>query len=134
MNKNKNLISRRGLLQGVGATFVALEISAMTNGAFASSWPKKPITVVIMYGAGGGTDTITLGDTDAAYDIKLKNSTMTSISVDGSTGYVGINSTSPDYLLDVGGVINSSNDVKINGTSVLTSAENDAVALAIALG
>ena len=47
---------------------------------------------------------------------------------------VGINSTSPDYLLDVGGVINSSNDVKINGTSVLTSAENDAVALAIALG
>ena len=31
----------------------------MTNGAFASSWPKKPITVVIMYGAGGGTDTIT---------------------------------------------------------------------------
>ena len=49
-------------------------------------------------------------------------------------GNVGINSTSPDYLLDVGGVINSSNDVKINGTSVLTSAENDAVALAIALG
>ena len=58
MNKNKNLISRRGLLQGAGATFVALEISAMTNGAFASSWPKKPITVVIMYGAGGGTDTV----------------------------------------------------------------------------
>ncbi len=59
MNKNKNLISRRSLIQGAGATFVALEISAMTNGAFASSWPKKPITVVIMYGAGGGTDTIT---------------------------------------------------------------------------
>jgi len=51
-----------------------------------------------------------------------------------NTPRVGINSTSPAYTLDVGGVINSSTDVRINGTSVLTSAANDAVALAIALG
>jgi len=51
-----------------------------------------------------------------------------------NTPRVGINSTSPAYTLDVGGVINSSTDVRINGTSVLTSATNDAVALAIALG
>ena len=47
---------------------------------------------------------------------------------------VGINSTSPTKTLDVGGTINSSTDVQIGGVSVLTSASNDAVALAIALG
>ncbi len=51
MTKYKNLISRRSLLQGAGATFVALEISMASKGAFAAKWPKKPITVVIMYGA-----------------------------------------------------------------------------------
>ena len=50
------------------------------------------------------------------------------------TGLVGINSTSPTTTLDVGGTINSNTDVTINGTSVLSTAENDAVALAIALG
>ena len=47
---------------------------------------------------------------------------------------VGIGTTNPAHKLDVSGAINSTDDVKINGTSVLTTAENDAVALAIALG
>ena len=47
---------------------------------------------------------------------------------------VGINSSSPAYRLDVQGDINTSTDVKINGTSVLTSASDEAIALAIALG
>ena len=46
---------------------------------------------------------------------------------------VGIGTTNPAHKLDVYGAINSTDDVKINGTSVLTTAENDAVALAIAL-
>ena len=50
------------------------------------------------------------------------------------TGLVGINSTEPTTTLDVDGTINSSTDVTINGTSVITTATNDAVALAIALG
>jgi len=50
------------------------------------------------------------------------------------SGLVGINSDAPTTTLDVGGTINSSTDVTINGTSVLSTAENDAVALAIALG
>ena len=47
---------------------------------------------------------------------------------------VGIGTTNPGYKLDVYGSINSNNDVKINGTSVLSSASGDATALAIALG
>ena len=49
---------------------------------------------------------------------------------------VGINSTAPEYTLDVHGDINSSTDVKIGGVSVLslTASTDDVVALAIALG
>ena len=65
-----------------------------------------------------------------------------SITVNDSSGQigiansVGINTTAPtgSYALDVHGTINSNTDVQINGTSVLSSAQNDAVALAIALG
>ena len=54
----------------------------------------------------------------------------------GIANSVGINTPAPtgSYALDVHGNINSNTDVQINGTSVLTSAQNDAVALAIALG
>ena len=54
----------------------------------------------------------------------------------GIANSVGINTPAPtgSYALDVHGTINSNTDVQINGTSVLTSAQNDAVALAIALG
>ena len=50
---------------------------------------------------------------------------------------VNVNDTTAptgSYALDVHGTINSNTDVQINGTSVLTAAQNDAVALAIALG
>ena len=60
----------------------------------------------------------------------------TTITTQNTTSRVGINSTAPAYMLDVGGIINSSTDVKINGVSVVTqeTALNDAVAMAIALG
>ena len=47
---------------------------------------------------------------------------------------VGIGTTNPQYTLDVGGDINTSTDVKIDGISILTTSNNNAVALAIALG
>jgi len=47
-----------------------------------------------------------------------------------SSGRLGIGSATPAYALDVAGDINSSTDVKINGTGVLDTA----LALAIALG
>ena len=60
----------------------------------------------------------------------------------GIANSVGINTTTPQgsYALyvqgttNVTGAINSQTDVQVNGTSVLSSAQNDAVALAIALG
>tara|TARA_B100001989_G_scaffold162446_1_gene116667 strand:- start:529 stop:762 length:234 start_codon:yes stop_codon:yes gene_type:complete len=54
----------------------------------------------------------------------------------GIANSVGINTTAPtgSYALDVHGTINSNTDVQINGTSVLSASQNDAVALAIALG
>ena len=60
----------------------------------------------------------------------------TTITTQNTTSRVCINSTAPAYMLDVGGIINSSTDVKINGVSVVTqeTALNDAVAMAIALG
>ena len=60
----------------------------------------------------------------------------------GIANSVGINTTTPQgsYALyvqgatNVTGAINSETDVQVGGTSVLTTAQNDAVALAIALG
>lgn len=60
--------------------------------------------------------------------------TGNNIYVDTSTSRVGVGTTTPQYVLDSSGDINSSTDIKINGTSVTTLANNDAVALAIALG
>ena len=60
----------------------------------------------------------------------------------GIANSVGINTTTPQgsYGLyvqgttNVTGAINSETDVQVGGTSVLTTAQNDAVALAISLG
>ena len=80
------------------------------------------------------------GDTSIAIDDTGSDGTIRMIT-DSSEGLrvtndqkVGINSSSPAYRLDVQGDINTSTDVKINGTSVLTSASDEAIALAIALG
>jgi len=91
---------------------------------------------------GTGTERYNVGQIDAT-DINVSGITTTGnlhVGVGGtviattSGGLVGINSTSPTTTLDVGGTINSNTDITINGTSVLTTAQNDAVALAIALG
>ena len=60
-------------------------------------------------------------------NIGVGGTTLTGITTNSR---VGINSTAPNYNLDVGGIINSSTDVRINGSSVL----DEAIAMAIALG
>ncbi len=52
----------------------------------------------------------------------------------GNSTRVGISSANPQYVLDVIGDINSDRSFKIAGVDILTTASNDAVAMAIALG
>ena len=100
------------------------------------------VTGILSVGQSGGSQ---IGDDLVVRNIKATGiSTFegdTNIGIGGTTfvadvsvSRVGINSTAPAYTLDVGGVINSSTDVKINGVSVVDQALNDAVAMAIALG
>ena len=49
--------TRREVLRLSGATVAGLTLGAMTGGAQAqSSWPSKPVTLVVPFPAGGGTD------------------------------------------------------------------------------
>lgn len=52
----KHSIRRRDFMAGAAA-MSAFAIT-MPRGANAADWPDKPITLVIMYSAGGGTDTV----------------------------------------------------------------------------
>lgn len=50
------LFTRRKLLKAGAAGAIALTLQPKS--VLASAWPRRPITIVIQYGAGGGTDTI----------------------------------------------------------------------------
>jgi tripartite-type tricarboxylate transporter receptor subunit TctC len=56
-NSTKKGPSRRSFIGGAAAGFTALQIT-MPTAAFAQSYPERPISIVVMYAAGGGTDTI----------------------------------------------------------------------------
>ena len=96
------------------------------------------VTGILSVGQSGGSQ---IGDYLVVRNIKATGIStfqgVTNIGVGGTTltgittnSRIGINSTSPNYNLDVGGIINSSTDVRINGSSVL----DEAIAMAIALG
>ena len=132
-------------LQNVG-TLTALKVSGMTTTSMlkvtgiATVDQELWVNGVKIAGPGAGIGT----------DLYIRNITATGIvtfqgqsqvghggtvfHANVDTGRIGIGDSSPSFMLDVSGVINSQNDVRINGTSVLTSASNDAVAMAIALG
>ena len=80
-----------------------------------------------------GDSSIAIDDTGSDGTIRMITDSSEGLRVTNDQK-VGINSSSPAYRLDVQGDINTSTDVKINGTSVLTSASDEAIALAIALG
>ena len=96
------------------------------------------VTGILSVGQSGGSQ---IGDDLVVRNIKAPGIStfqgVTNIGVGGTTltgittnSRIGINSTAPNYNLDVGGIINSSTDVRINGSSVL----DEAIAMAIALG
>jgi len=51
---------RRSFLGGMGALGAATAAPMLFTGgaAHAAKWPERPVTVVVMYSAGGGTDTV----------------------------------------------------------------------------
>jgi len=55
-SRKKNAIRRRDLL--AGAASAASFLIIRPGSAKADKWPDKPITIVIMYAAGGGTDVV----------------------------------------------------------------------------
>ena len=57
-------VDRRQFLAGAAASVAMAELVIAPGRARGQSWPERPITLVIMYDAGGGTDTImrVLGD------------------------------------------------------------------------
>jgi hypothetical protein len=82
-----------------------------------------------------GTNTSTLTPTTLTVgNIQLSGNEVTTTSGDLIINPSGISSTRIEGSLAVVGDINTTTDVKINGTSVLQSASDEAIALAIALG
>jgi len=53
-------LDRRQFLGGLGAlgATAMLPLAIVPSRAFGAGWPERPITAVIMYSAGGGTDTV----------------------------------------------------------------------------
>ena len=51
-------MGRREFLGAAGGAVAATQLSILPSKAEAAGWPERPITAVIMYGAGGGTDTV----------------------------------------------------------------------------
>lgn len=82
-------MSRRGALLGLALGAVAVSLPHAAN----AEWPERPITVVVMYGAGGGTDTVL-----RTLATEMAKSTGWSINVINKPGAVGGVATS--YVLD----------------------------------
>ena len=132
-------------LQNVG-TLTALKVSGMTTSSMAKVTGIATIDQELWVngvqiggpGVGLGTDLYTRNITATGITTFQGQSNIgyggTVLYANVATGRVGIADSTPSYTLDVGGIINSQNDVRINGTSVLSSAINDAIAMAIALG
>jgi tripartite-type tricarboxylate transporter receptor subunit TctC len=60
MTKNgiQGRIDRRQFVAGAAASVAMAELMIAPRRARGQSWPERPITLVVMYAAGGGTDTI----------------------------------------------------------------------------
>ena len=86
-------IGRRLLLAGAAS----LSLGAMLGGAQAQSWPSRPITMIVPWGAGGGTDATarmiaSLLEKQLGQPVPVVNRTGGS----GAVGHQAIASAEPD--------------------------------------
>jgi tripartite-type tricarboxylate transporter receptor subunit TctC len=78
-------------------TVLGLSLVAAAGGAFAQKWPDRPITLVVPWGAGGGTDAVarmlgSLMEKDLGQPVNVVNRTGGS----GVVGHSAIASAAPD--------------------------------------
>jgi tripartite-type tricarboxylate transporter receptor subunit TctC len=81
-------IERRTIVLGLGAVGAAVAAPSIfvAGGARAAAWPDRPINAVIMYSAGGGTDTVIR--TIAAEMAKATGWTINAVNKPGAVGGV----------------------------------------------
>jgi len=97
-------MKRRTFLAGTAASMAAMAITIPAGRALAAGYPERPITVVVMYAAGGGTDTVMrkLADEMA----KAKNWKINVINKPGAVGGVATHyvfGKAPDGYTILGG-------------------------------
>lgn len=124
-NNDKTGLDRRGFLAATASTagLAALQIT-MPTGAIAAGYPERPLSVVVMYGAGGGTDTIIrkLADEMA----KAKGWTINVLNKPGAVGAVAtqfVNAQRPDGYTVLGGA-NYNKFVRVMGHVDIVPWEN----------
>ena len=119
MTDQKIRPTRRSFMAGAAATAVGLQIT-IPGSALAAGYPERPITVVVMYSAGGGTDTIMrkLAEEMAA----AKGWTINVINKPGAVGGVAtqfVGAARPDGYTVLGGA-NYNRFVRVMGHADFT--------------
>jgi len=84
--ENKMAMKRRTFLTGTAASMAAMTITIPAGSALAAGYPERPITLVVMYSAGGGTDVIMRKIADEM--AKAKGWTVNVINKPGAVGGV----------------------------------------------
>ena len=95
MRRSESKVSRLSTL--TRRTVLGLSMAAAAGGAFAQKWPDRPITLVVPWGAGGGTDAVarmlgSLMEKDLGQPVNVVNRTGGS----GVVGHAAIAGAAPD--------------------------------------
>jgi tripartite-type tricarboxylate transporter receptor subunit TctC len=95
MSRSESKVSRLSTL--ARRTVLGLSLAAAAGGAFAQKWPDRPITLVVPWGAGGGTDAVarmlgSLMEKDLGQPVNVVNRTGGS----GVVGHAAIAGAAPD--------------------------------------
>ncbi len=115
--------NRRAFVGGAAASMAAMHI-IIPSAAFAQGYPERPVSVVVMYGAGGGTDTIMRKIADEM--AKAKGWTINVLNKPGAVGGVAtqfVHAQASDGYTVLGGA-NYNKFVRVMGHVDLVPWEN----------